>query len=101
MLTSHAERVVDDQGDAMIMCDLYEATVRAVRRRRLCLLAYLCKFRKRSDVVLGVADALDVDGFCLVVNRGGEFRRVVAVHKLDADVEPLQEHCNPSSDMPN
>lgn len=73
-LTSHAEGVVDDQGDTVVMRDFRE-------------------LRERSDVVLGVANALYVDGFRLIVDGGGEFRRVVAMNELDGNAETLQEYC--------
>lgn len=77
-LTSHAERVVDNQGNTVIMCDLRE-------------------LRERRNVILGVADALDVDGFCLIVDSSGELRGVVAMNELDSDPETLQEYYEKSA----
>ena len=60
---------------------------------------YLGKFWERSDGVLRVADALDVDALGLLVDRGGEVRGVFALHELHGDVELLQEDCDRLSDI--
>lgn len=92
-LTSHAERVVDDQGDTVIMRDLHHESVRVVGAEGVCLCGYFRELRERSNVVLGVADALDVDGFRLVIYGSSELRGVVAMNELDGDAETLQEYC--------
>lgn len=43
------------------------------------------------DVVPGVADALEVDGLCLVVNGGGNVLGLVAVDKLGLDAQAGEE----------
>ena len=74
MHTSDPKRVVHYEGNLVVVGDLGD-------------------LGQRRDCVLGVADALDVDRLRLVVNRCGEGFGLLAVHKLDGDVEPLQEYC--------
>ena len=60
---------------------------------------YLGKLRKRGDVVLGVADALNVDRLRLLVDRLLKVRGVGGRDELDMDVELLQEDCDRLSDI--
>lgn len=47
---------------------------------------------KVGHVVLGVSNALDVDGLGLVVDGGGDVLDAVAVDELGVDAEAGQEH---------
>jgi hypothetical protein len=67
-----AEGVVDDDGDAGLVGD----------GRNL--------FKVR-DVVFGVADRFEVDGFGLVVNGGLEVFWLVAVYELGLDAQAREE----------
>lgn len=77
----------------MIMCDLYHRSFRGVSAEAVCLCVYLRELRERSDVVLRVSDALDVDSLRLIVDGSGEIRGVVAVDELHGDAETLQKDC--------
>ncbi len=70
LLTPHAESVVDDQGNAVVMGNLRQ-------------------FGKRRDVVLWVADGLDEDSFSLLVDGGRICSRIRGSNKLNANIEPL------------
>lgn len=65
---SSSEGVVDNEGDTLLLADLGNAL-------------------EIGDVVLGVADGLDVDGFGLVVDGGGDVRGVVTLDKLGGDTK--------------
>ncbi len=45
-----------------------------------------------GDVVLGVSDALDVNGLGLVVNRSGDVFWLIAVDELCVDTEAGKEN---------
>ena len=51
-----------------------------------------CDGRDVRDVVLWVADGLDVDGSGVLVNRVFDVGRVIAVDELDLDLELLHVH---------
>lgn len=72
--------------------DIFGINSRVQLRRESARRKYLCKLGKGRYVVLRVTDALDVDRFCLFVNRGRERCWVRALDKLDSNVESLQEH---------
>lgn len=44
------------------------------------------------NVVLGVADTLDIDSLCLVVNSSGDILGLVTVDKLGFDAEAREEN---------
>ena len=94
--TSHAEGVVNDQRNTVVVRDLLDRVRMYLDWGIYCSQSYLSQLRERGDVVLGVADALYVDRLRLLVDRGSESLGLWAVYELGADVEALQEHCNES-----
>lgn len=70
-LTSQAECVIDDERDAMVVCNLRQCG-------------------ERCDVVLGVPNALDVYRFRLVIYGRRKCFRVIARYELHSNVEALE-----------
>lgn len=72
-VAAHAESVVDDQRDTGIVGDFGDG-------------------RDVRDVVLWVADGLNVDGSGVFVNRVFDLGGVIAVNELNLDLELLHVH---------
>jgi hypothetical protein len=71
-VASGTKGVVDNQGNTVVM-------------------SHFGKFRNRSDVVLGIADALDVDGLGFGINGLGEGFWLVIWNEFDGDAVFLEE----------
>lgn len=72
-VAAHAESVVNDQRDTGVVGDF-------------------CDGRDVRDVVLWIADGLDVDGSGVFVNRVFDVGGIIALNKLDLDLELLHVH---------
>ena len=73
-VASHAEGVVNEQWDTVVVGQLRE-------------------LGERGDGVLRVADALHVDRLRVLVDSRRKLLRCLAVHEFDSNVELLQENC--------
>jgi hypothetical protein len=50
----------------------------------------LCKLLQRAEIVFGIANTLDVEGFGLVINGGLESFDIIRFHELDTNAELLE-----------
>lgn len=62
---------------------------------------YLGKFRNGGDIVLGIPDALDIDGLGIGINGLRKVLGLVRKHELNADAELLEEDCGWMSEQEN
>ena len=73
--TSHAKRIVNDQRDLVIVCDLHGALI--TERYNEHIFSNLRDFADRADVILGVSNGFHEYGLGFLINCRRERSRVV------------------------
>lgn len=85
--------VVDNQRNLVLMGDLkLDVSNKSIARivSSTSIETHRCKLWQRGNIVFGVADALDVDGFGLLVDGSFVALQVIVLNELGGDTESLE-----------
>ena len=90
--TADAEGVIDDQGNICFMgnlTDLLSAEPKTGNSRGI----DLRNLGNIRNVILWIANGLDVDRLRLLIDRFPKFFRIIGFYPLHANIEFFEEHC--------